>query len=279
VSEREGAEVTAEAATVDARYAFLKRLSRDAGALALDFWNRRDALLVELKGPADFVSHADRHVEESIRDAIARAFPGDTFLGEETSAGFAGDADRLWIVDPIDGTHNFLRGIPYWNVSIAYVEHGVRMLGAICDPVAGSVYHAMRGRGAWRSDARGETRLSVSSTRELPGAIVCVGHHDRRPEPRYLKLRAALMDVRASFRNFGCAALQIAHVAEGRYDAYVELDLASWDAMAGLLIVEEAGGHVGPFPGPDGLLARAPVIACAAGIAQPLGELLRESST
>ena len=87
---------------------------------------------------------------------------------------------------------------------------------------------------------------------DIAGAIVCVGHHDRSPEPRYLALRGALMDVRASFRNFGCAALQIAHVAEGRYDAYVELDLSSWDAMAGLLLVEEAGGYVGPFPGPGG---------------------------
>ena len=263
---------------VENRYAFLKRLSAEAGAMALDFWHRRDDLIVELKGPADFVSHADREVEEMIRDAIATKFPGDGFLGEETSASFSGRHERLWIVDPIDGTHNFLRGIPYWNVSIAYVERGQRTLGAICDPVAGAVYHAMRGRGAWRVDAKGESRLSTSATREISGAIVCVGHHDRSPEPRYLALRGELMDVNASFRNFGCAALQIAHVAEGRYDAYVELDLSSWDAMAGLLLVEEAGGYVGPFPGPDGLTVRAPVIACAPGIADALRTLLRDAA-
>ena len=257
-----------------ARYAFLKRLSRDAGAMALGFWERREALVVEMKGPQDFVSHADREVEEMIRAAIAKAFPGDAFLGEETGGDAA--SDRAWIVDPIDGTHNFLRGIPYWNCSIAYVEDGVRTLGAICDPVAGVVYHAMRGEGAWRSDARGtDVRLRTSETAELPGAVVCVGHHDRWPDPRYLVLRKALMDRNVAFRNFGCAALQIAHVAEGRYDAYVELELSAWDAMAGLLMVEEAVGRVWPFPGPEWLTKRSIVVASAAGIAEELFGLVR----
>lgn len=260
------------------RYDFLRKLSAEAGALALDFWRRRSELIVELKGPSDFVSHADRAVEEMIRDSIARAFPGDGFLGEETSATFSGEHERLWIVDPIDGTHNFLRGIPYWNVSIAYVEDGRRTLGAVFDPVAGTMYHAMRGAGAWCSGPQGETRIATSNTAALTGAIVCLGHHDRSPDPRYLEVRRALMDANAAFRNFGCAALQIAHVAEGRYDAYVELDLSSWDAMAGLLIVEEAGGYVAPFPGPQGLTVRAPVIACATRVAASLTTLVRGSA-
>ena len=264
--------------TVEDRYAFLKELSANAGTMALDFWRRRSDLIVELKGTADFVSHADRAVEEMIRASIAKAFPNDAFLGEETSARFAGRHDRLWIVDPIDGTHNFLRGIAYWNVSIAYVENGVRTLGAICDPVAGSVYHAMRGHGAWRRDGGRDSRLSTSATSGITGAIVCVGHHDRSPDRRYPTLRAALMEVCASFRNFGCAALQLAHVAEGRYDAYVELDLSSWDAMAGLLLIEEAGGYVGPFPGPGGLTVRAPVIGCAPGLVPALRALLRDGA-
>jgi myo-inositol-1(or 4)-monophosphatase len=257
------------------RYAFLQRLSREAGAMALDFWRRRDELVVEMKGPQDFVSFADRAVEDMIRAAVGREFPDDAFLGEETSAGFEGSDDHLWIVDPIDGTHNFLRGIPYWNVSIAFVEHGVRTLGAICDPVAGDVFHAMRGHGAWRNDAR----LRTSTTAELPGAVVCVGHHDRWPDYRYLELRRAFMDRNIAFRNFGCAALQLAHVAEGRYDAYVELELSSWDAMAGLLLVEEAGGRAWPFPGPDGLRARSIVVASASGIAEPLFELVRSAAS
>lgn len=264
--------------SVEARYAFLRKLSAEAGAMALDFWVRRSELLVELKGPADFVSHADRAVEDMIRAAIAREFPGDAFLGEETSGRYEGRQERLWIVDPIDGTHNFLRGIPYWNVSIAYVENGVRTLGAVCDPVADEVYHAMRGKGAWRTDATGDARLSTSATTDLTGAIVCLGHHDRSPDRRYLTARASLMEVCASFRNYGCAALQLAHVAEGRYDAYVELELSSWDAMAGLLLIEEAGGYVGPFPGPEGLTVRAPVIGCARGIATSLRALLKDGA-
>lgn len=261
--------------TADARYAFLQRLARDAGRLARDFWARRDALTIELKGPQDFVTVADREVETFIRGAIAREYPADAFLGEETAASFGGDAARLWIVDPIDGTHNFLRGIPYWNVSIAWVERGVRTLGAVYDPAHDELFHARRGSGAFRTDAAGDTRIESAATAALSGAMVAVGHSDRFADARVVALRRALMEARAAFRNFGSAALQLAHVAAGRLDAYVELELSAWDAMAGLLLVEEAGGRVGPFPGPQGIAVRAPVIASAAGIADELGALVQ----
>jgi myo-inositol-1(or 4)-monophosphatase len=260
------------------RYAFLQQLSADAGALALDFWRRRAELVIESKGPQDFVTRADRAVEDFVRAEIARAFPGDGFLGEETVASFAGTHDRLWIVDPIDGTHNFLRGIPYWNVSIAYVERGERTLGAVFDPAGGELFHGRRGGGAWRrridDPAAGDVRLSASAVDELPGAVIAVGHHDRSPDYRYLAVRRELMDVNVAFRNFGCAALQLAHVAEGRIDAYVELELSAWDAMAGLLLVDEAGGYTGPFPGPGGLTVRAPVIASARGLGASLARIV-----
>jgi myo-inositol-1(or 4)-monophosphatase len=265
--------------SVDARYALLLRVAREAGRVAHDFWIRRAALTVELKGPQDFVSVADRDVETFIRGEIARAFPGDHFLGEETAASFSGNADHLWIVDPIDGTHNFLRGIPYWNVSIAYVEGGARTLGAVNDPARGELFHARRGGGAWRSAGDGDARIEAARTASLAGSLVAVGHSDRTPDPRYLELRRALMDAGAAFRNFGSAALQLAHVADGRLDAFVELELSSWDAMAGLLLVEEAGGRVGPFPGKAGLTVRAPVVACAAGIAGPLSALVQQATT
>ncbi len=262
----------------DARYAFLQRLARGAGRLAHDFWVDRDTLTVELKGPQDFVTAADREVEAFIRDEIAREFPGDAFLGEETAASFTGGAERLWIVDPIDGTHNFLRGIPYWNVSIAWVEDGVRTLGAVYDPAHDELFHARRGGGAFREDAGGETRLEAASTAALSGALVAVGHSDRFFDLRVVALRRALMEAHAAFRNFGSAALQLAHVAAGRLDAYVELELSAWDAMAGLLLVEEAGGRVAPFPGPRGITVRAPVVAAAAGIADELGAIVRAVS-
>jgi myo-inositol-1(or 4)-monophosphatase len=262
----------------EARYRFLQQLARSAGALALGFWNDRAALTVELKGPQDFVSRADRDVETFIRGEIAAAYPGDGFLGEETVASFEPGADRLWIVDPIDGTHNFLRGIPYWNVSIAYVERGVRTLGAVYDPARDELFHACRGGGAWRANAAGDARLAAADTRKLAGAMIAVGHADRAPDPRYMALRQALMDANAAFRNFGAGALQLAHVADGRLDAFVEIDLSSWDAMAGLLLVEEAGGRVRPFPGPQGLTVRAPVVATAPGISDALMALVRAST-
>ena len=164
--------------------------------------------------------------------------------------------------------------MPYWNVSIAYVERGERTLGAVCDPCAGAVYHGRRGAGAWRSDAKGETRLAASRRTKLAGGMVCVGHHDRSPDDRYMAIRRALMDRNVAFRNFGCAALQLAHVAEGRYDAYVEMTLSSWDAMAGLLLVEEAGGYVYPFPGDRTLTERAKVIASGKGVAAELSAIV-----
>jgi myo-inositol-1(or 4)-monophosphatase len=261
--------------TLEARYAFLQRLARGAGRLARDFWEQRDALTVELKGPQDFVTVADREVEAFIRDEIARAFPGDGFLGEETVESFAGGSERLWIVDPIDGTHNFLRGIRFWNVSIAWIENGVRTLGAVYDPTHDELFHARRGGGAYCSSAAGETRIQVAATTELSGALVAVGHSDRFSDSRVVALRAALMEARAAFRNFGSAALQLAHVAAGRLDAYVELELSAWDAMAGLLLIEEAGGRVAPYPGPQGLTVRAPVLAAAPGIAHALDVIVQ----
>jgi myo-inositol-1(or 4)-monophosphatase len=260
-------------AGIEARYVAAQRIARAAGALALDYFRNRAKLVVELKGPADFVSHADRDVENLIRRELAAAFPDDAFLGEETAAGFTGPAERCWIVDPIDGTHNFLRGVPYWNVAIGYVEGGRTQVGVVCDPPAGVLYHAQRGGGAWASDADGTNRLHVAATQKLAGAYVVLGHHDRHPEDRYLDIRRRMMASGTAMRNFGSAALQLAHVASGRYDGFVELELAAWDAVAGLLLVEEAGGYHEPFA-PRTPVAKAACLACTPGIAAELKDVV-----
>jgi myo-inositol-1(or 4)-monophosphatase len=255
-----------------ARHEFARALARKAGAVALDYWRRREELVVELKGPGDFVSLADREVEALIRREIAAAFPGDGFLGEETAAQFEGITDRCWVVDPIDGTHNFLRGIPYWNVAIAYVEHGRAMIGAVIDPPHDELYHAKRGGGAWLESAGRTVRLRVADTSALPGAFVALGHHDRSASPEYLELRRRMMAAGVAMRNFGSAALQLSHVAAGRLDGFVELELSLWDAIGALAIVDEAGGFSAPFA-PPRPAAKAACLACAPGIAQALAEL------
>jgi len=251
------------------RYAFAQSLARRAGALAIDHWRNRERLVVELKGPQDFVSRADREVESLIRRDIAAAFPGDGFLGEETAGDFAGPLDRCWVVDPIDGTHNFLRGMAYWNVAIAYVEDDCVQIGVVFDAVGQELYRAERGRGAFCDGASGTARLQVAPTNALAGAFVVLGHHDRAPDARYLELRRRMMASGMSVRNFGAAALQLAHVAAGRLDAFIEFQLSLWDAIAGLLLVEEAGGFTLPFA-PATPTSKAACLACAPAIASAL---------
>ena len=247
------------------RYAFAQSLARKAGAGALDYWRTRDRLTVELKGPQDFVSHADRDVEALLRREIAAAWPQDAFLGEETAAAFTGPLDRCWVVDPIDGTHNFLRGIPYWNVAIAYVVNGRADIGIVFDPVHDELYRAERGAGAFCDGADGSRRLHVADTSSLPGAFIALGHHDRAPSVQHLEIRRRMMDAGIAMRNFGSGALQLAHVASGRLDGFIELELSIWDAVGALLIVEEAGGRAAPFL-PSPVTAKAPCVASAPGI-------------
>ena len=257
------------------RYAFAQSLARHAGALADDYFRERVRLTVELKGPQDFVSHADRDVEALLRREIAAAYPGDAFLGEETAASFTGALDGCWVVDPIDGTHNFLRGVPYWNVAIAYVEAGRARIGIVYDPVHDELYRAETGGGAWCERA-GESRcLRVAETSTLPGAFVGLGHHDRAPSERHLEIRRRMMATGVSMRNFGSGALQLAHVAAGRLDGFIELELSIWDAIGALLIVEEAGGRTLPFM-PQPVTAKAVCVAAAPGVFEQVVQLTQD---
>jgi myo-inositol-1(or 4)-monophosphatase len=259
---------------ISARYIAALDIARKAGALARSFFAQREVLEVEHKGAQDLVSRADRAVEELIRGHLAAAFPNDAFFGEETSAAFAGDLNHVWVVDPIDGTHNFLRGVRYYCVSIAYVENGLREIGAIYDPEHDELFHARRGEGAWVERTGGDVRLKASDCADLSQAFVGVGHNDRQPDPRVLALRHALMDAGVATRNMGAGALQLAYVAAGRLDGFIELSLNAWDAMAGLLLIEEAGGYTAPFPGPQGMLVPAAVLGTAKGIGEPLRKIV-----
>jgi myo-inositol-1(or 4)-monophosphatase len=246
-------------AELGARAACARDLAHAAGQLALRYFDRELACAAERKGPQDWVSAADRAVEAHIRSTLARAFPGDAMLGEE-SGGRA--ADELWVVDPIDGTLNFVHGMRYWCVSIAFVIGCERQIGVICDPTQRELFWAVRGEGAWC----GSKRLSVSGCASLGDALVGAGHVLRHPLGPHLAARAVLLSAGAAVKDMGAGALMLAHVAAGRMDAFIEPHMHPWDALAGLALVDEAGGSVLAYPDARGVAAGGRVIACAPGL-------------
>jgi myo-inositol-1(or 4)-monophosphatase len=245
---------------LDARAEFAASLAREAGELALRYFNGELAYSAESKGdPQDWVSVADRSVEAFCRRRLTQAFPDDAMLGEETGGAIG---ERTWIIDPIDGTLNFVHGVRYWCVSIAFVEGGVRRIAAVYDPPAGELFTATAGRGA-RINGR---PMHTSDCGALERALLVHGYVYRHDLDAHLRLRRALIDAGAEVKDHGAGALMLAHVAAGRFDAYLEPHMHPWDASAGLLLVEEAGGRVRGYPGDGGLRAGGAVLASAVGL-------------
>jgi myo-inositol-1(or 4)-monophosphatase len=255
-------------AELAARAGFAKELAREAGALGRRYFLRELAFTAEVKGPQDWISAADVAVENLIRSELARAFPADAMLGEE-AGGTLGE--HLWVVDPIDGTINFVHGVRYWCVSIAFTIGNARRIAVIYDPSLDELFWAVKGEGAWRNDER----MAVSDCRALDRALVAAGYVPRHPLDQSLALRAGLLNAGAAVKDMGAGALMLAHVAAGRYDALLEPHMHPWDALAGLLLVEEAGGRVLPYPGPAGLALGGRVIAAAPGVYDALVALDR----
>lgn len=249
-----------------------------AGArTALDWLHRRDDLVVEHKsGPADLVSQADRLAEEAVRGVLQRRRPDDAFLGEEGGGGPFVEGAVVWVVDPIDGTTNYLYGYDCWAVSVAAVRAGADgafrevLAAVVVEPVTGRVTTARAGGGTW-CDGR---RQSVGSERDLPGALVEVGfgHGDlrRHAGPMVGALDAAVRDV----RRCGSAATSLAMVATGRADAYWGPTVKAWDLAAGALLVREAGGVVGDLSGAADLPSGGSVLAASPALFEPLRDLL-----
>ena len=243
-------------AELAARAEFGRRLAREAGALAQRYFRRELAFAAEAKGPQDFVSVADHAVEALIRERLGAAFPDDTMLGEEAGGELGAHA---WFVDPIDGTINFVHGVRYWCISIAFLVAGQRRIGLIYDPSLDELFSAVKGGGAYCND----TPIRVSACQRLDSALVCAGYVPRHPLEAHLRLTRRLHDAGAAVKDMGAGALMLAHVAAGRFDAFLEPHMHPWDALAGLLLVEEAGGRTHPYPGAGGLAAGGPVIASA----------------
>lgn len=210
------------------------------------------------KGRADFVTAVDRDAEQLIRETLEAHVPGIPMMGEELTP--ARTADRLtWIVDPLDGTTNFLHGYPAWSVSIAAVEGDLVLAGVVAEPMTGSVYRAARGAGAWA----GDQRLAVSTLTHPGDALIGTGFPFKHPErmDAYLKQFRRILSGSAGVRRAGSAALDLAAVAAGRFDGFWELHLAPWDVAAGILLIQEAGGVVTDVEGCPHRLGHGPLVA------------------
>jgi myo-inositol-1(or 4)-monophosphatase len=247
------------------RLEFSKTLARDAGRLAHSAFGQS---ATSMKGRHDVVTAMDREVERFIRKAIAAHYPDDTIIGEEEGGG--GATERVWLIDPIDGTANYARGIPHYCVSIGYLEGLVPTVGVIYDPSHDWLYSAARGDGAWRN---GE-RLAVSPVSELEAATVECGWSTRRGTADYIALVARVMEAGCAMRRVGSGALGLADVAAGRSEAYCEMHINAWDCAAGILLVREAGGHTNDFFAGEGLTAGNPVIATNDALCAKLASLI-----
>lgn len=219
----------------------MRAAEKAARSLIRDF-NEVENLQVSQKGPGDFVSAADRRAEEIIYEELKKSRPDYSFLMEESGKVEGAQSDYRWIIDPLDGTTNFLHGIPHWCISIGLEHKGVIVAGLIHDPVKDEIFHAEKGKGAFMS----RRRLRVSGRNDLMMATIATGapRRSKNEIDQFLSEYKAMIQVTPGLRRFGAAALDMAYVAAGRYEGFWERNLKPWDVAAGIIIVKEAGGFV-----------------------------------
>ena len=252
----------------------MKKAARSAGRSLLKDFREVENLQVSMKGAGDFVSKADIAAEAIIRDALTEARPTYGWVGEESDAVDGEDPTRRWIVDPLDGTTNFLHGMPHWAVSIALEHKGEVAAGVVYDPSKDEMFFAEKGQGAWMN----ETRLRVSGRRRLIECVFATGlpFGGRADLPDTLQDLARILPTCAGVRRWGAAALDLAYVAAGRYDGFWERGLHSWDMAAGLVIVREAGGLVDPLRKGGDILADGEVICANEPIFEQFAKIIRD---
>jgi myo-inositol-1(or 4)-monophosphatase len=244
-----------------------RSLKRDFGEV--------EHLQVSLKGPANFVTAADRRAEEILRAELAKARPGYGFLGEEGGRQEGADKTHCWIVDPLDGTTNFLHSIPQFAISIALEREGTIVAGVIYNPATEELFTAERGKGAFLNDKR----LRVAARKRLAEAVVACGlpHLGRGDLALFRKEFAAVQEKVAGLRRFGSAALDLAWVAAGRLDGYWERDLSPWDMAGGIIMVREAGGFVTDINGRDDIFGNSEILAGNDTMHRELLALIRQA--
>jgi myo-inositol-1(or 4)-monophosphatase len=235
-----------------------------------------EQLQVSIKGPGEFVSSADLKAEKTLKTELTKARPGYGFLMEESGVAEGSDKSHRWIVDPLDGTTNFLHGIPHWAISIGLAREDEIIAALVYEPLRDEVFWAEKGAGAFVN----ERRLRVSARRNLADAVIGTGipFRERGDHESYLKTLAAVMGATSGVRRFGSAALDLAYVAAGRLDGFWEFGLQKWDIAAGILLVREAGGYVTDMEGGHGVLASGDVLAANDHLHLPLARLLKQAA-
>jgi len=248
-----------------------KAARKAAPRLRRDF-NEVEQLQVSRKGPSDFVSNADRAAERTIVELLRQARPDFGFLAEEGGETAGEEGRPRWVIDPLDGTSNFLHGIPHFAISIAVEERGEIVSGLVYQPLTDESFWAEKGKGAWLHDRR----LRVSARRDLGDCLIATGipfqgHGDH---DQHAAVMAAVAPQVAGIRRFGSAALDLAWVAAGRYDGYWESHLQPWDFAAGALLVREAGGFVTDYRGGERIVERRELVAANGEIHSKLHKLV-----
>ncbi|OFX08424.1 MAG: inositol monophosphatase [Alphaproteobacteria bacterium RIFOXYD12_FULL_60_8] len=254
----------------------MTKAAQKAGrGLARDF-GEVENLQVSKKGTSDFVSAADLRAEQTLHAELKKARPDFGFLMEETEKEEVVDGIHRWIIDPLDGTTNFLHGIPHFAISIALEKAGELVAGLVYNPITDEMYYAEKGMGAYLNDRR----LRVSARTRLEESIFATGipFKGKGGHEPFLKQLSAVMDHSAGVRRFGSAALDLAYVAAGRYEGYWESGILPWDIAAGIVIAKEAGGFITDFAGKADMLTRGEVLAATPDLSRPLADLLRAAS-
>ena len=251
----------------------IKAARKAARSLVKDF-REVENLQVSAKSAGDFVSKADIAAEAILKEELLGARPNYGWLGEEGGGEPGKDPTRRWIVDPLDGTTNYLHGMPHWAVSIGLEHKGEIVAGVIYDPAKDEMFWAEKGQGAWLNDSQ---RLRVSSRDRMIESVFATGlpFGGRSDLPETLKDLARVLPTCAGVRRWGAAALDLAYVAAGRYDGFWERRLNAWDMAAGLVIVREAGGFVEPLTPGRGIFEDGAVIAGTPGVFGPFSEAVR----
>ncbi|HBO37195.1 MAG TPA: inositol-1-monophosphatase [Pasteurellaceae bacterium] len=237
------------------------RAARKAGNVIAKNYERRDGVETVLKNINDYVTNVDKMAEEAIIEVIKKSYPEHTIITEESGILEGKDSDVKWVIDPLDGTTNFIKGLPHFSVSIAIRVKDRTEVGVVYDPLRNELFTAVRGEGTKLNDIR----LRVDNKRELKGAVLATGFPFKLA--KYMPLQFAMMNTLinecADFRRTGSAALDLCYVAASRVDGYFEIGLNAWDCAAGDLIVREAGGLTSDFKGDHNYLKTGHLIAAA----------------